>query len=311
MSNSISLIAILSLFTLLPFIIASGTCFIKFSIVFVIVRNALGLQQVPSNMTLNGVALLLSMFVMMPVGKEIYNNSQNENLSFNNVASVVNFVETGMSGYKSYLIKYSEPELVSFFEKIQKVNSSEDNEEIIDDDNISIFSLLPAYALSEIKSAFIIGFYIYLPFVVVDLVISSVLLTLGMMMMSPVTISTPIKLILFVAMDGWTMLSKGLILQYFDLSINPWGKNMDDIVFAGNRALYLILVMSAGPIAVATFVGLLVGLFQTVTQLQEQTLPFGVKLLCVSICFFLMSGWYGEKLYSFGIEMLNLAFARG
>ena len=74
MSNSISLIAILSLFTLLPFIIASGTCFIKFSIVFVIVRNALGLQQVPSNMTLNGVALLLSMFVMMPVGKEIYNN---------------------------------------------------------------------------------------------------------------------------------------------------------------------------------------------------------------------------------------------
>ena len=286
MSNSISLIAILSLFTLLPFIIASGTCFIKFSIVFVIVRNALGLQQVPSNMTLNGVALLLSMFVMMPVGKEIYNNSQNENLSFNNVASVVNFVETGMSGYKSYLIKYSEPELVSFFEKIQKVNSSEDNEEIIDDDNISIFSLLPAYALSEIKSAFIIGFYIYLPFVVVDLVISSVLLTLGMMMMSPVTISTPIKLILFVAMDGWTMLSKGLILQYFDLSINPSGKNMDDIVFAGNRALYLILVMSAGPIAVATFVGLLVGLFQTVTQLQEQTLPFGVKLLCVSICFF-------------------------
>ncbi|EEY8643073.1 EscS/YscS/HrcS family type III secretion system export apparatus protein [Escherichia coli] len=83
---------------------------------------------------------------------------------------------------------------------------------------------------------------------------------------------------------------------------------MDDIVFAGNRALYLILVMSAGPIAVATFIG---WLFQTVTQLQEQTLPFGVKLLCVSICFFLMSGWYGEKLYSFGIEMLNLAFARG
>lgn len=286
MSNSISLIAILSLFTLLPFIIASGTYFIKFSIVFVIVRNALGLQQVPSNMTLNGVALLLSMFVMMPVGKEIYYNSQNENLSFNNVASVVNFVETGMSGYKSYLIKYSEPELVNFFEKIQKVNSSEDNEEIFDDDNISIFSLLPAYALSEIKSAFIIGFYIYLPFVVVDLVISSVLLTLGMMMMSPVTISTPIKLILFVAMDGWTMLSKGLILQYFDLSINPLEKNMDDIVFAGNRALYMILVMSAGPIAVATFVGLLVGLFQTVTQLQEQTLPFGVKLLCVSICFF-------------------------
>ncbi|PSY44548.1 EscR/YscR/HrcR family type III secretion system export apparatus protein [Escherichia albertii] len=220
MSNSISLIAILSLFTLLPFFIASGTCFIKFSIVFVIVRNALGLQQVPSNMTLNGVALLLSMFVMLPVGKEIYYNSQNENLTFDNVESVVNFVETGMSGYKSYLIKYSEPELVNFFEKIRKADDNEENDEF-SKENISILSLLPAYALSEIKSAFIIGFYIYLPFVVVDLVISSVLLTLGMMMMSPVTISTPIKLILFVAMDGWTILSKGLILQYFDLSINP------------------------------------------------------------------------------------------
>ncbi|HEB1083303.1 TPA: EscR/YscR/HrcR family type III secretion system export apparatus protein [Escherichia albertii] len=220
MSNSISLIAILSLFTLLPFFIASGTCFIKFSIVFVIVRNALGLQQVPSNMTLNGVALLLSMFVMLPVGKEIYYNSQNENLTFDNVESVVNFVETGMSGYKSYLIKYSEPELVNFFEKIRKADDNEENDEF-SKENISILSLLPAYALSEIKSAFIIGFYIYLPFVVVDLVISSVLLTLGMMMMSPVTISTSIKLILFVAMDGWTMLSKGLILQYFDLSINP------------------------------------------------------------------------------------------
>ncbi|ENA4996354.1 EscR/YscR/HrcR family type III secretion system export apparatus protein [Escherichia albertii] len=220
MLNSISLIAILSLFTLLPFFIASGTCFIKFSIVFVIVRNVLGLQQVPSNMTLNGVALLLSMFVMLPVGKEIYYNSQNENLTFDNVESVVNFVETGMSGYKSYLIKYSEPELVNFFEKIRKADDNEENDEF-SKENISILSLLPAYALSEIKSAFIIGFYIYLPFVVVDLVISSVLLTLGMMMMSPVTISTPIKLILFVAMDGWTMLSKGLILQYFDLSINP------------------------------------------------------------------------------------------
>lgn len=104
MSNSISLIAILSLFTLLPFIIASGTYFIKFSIVFVIVRNALGLQQVPSNMTLNGVALLLSMFVMMPVGKEIYYNSQNENLSFNNVASVANSeVSTPVAGSKVLL----------------------------------------------------------------------------------------------------------------------------------------------------------------------------------------------------------------
>lgn len=86
---------------------------------------------------------------------------------------------------------------------------------------------------------------------------------------------------------------------------------MDDIVFAGNRALYLILVMSAGPIAVATFVGLLVGLFQTVTQLQEPDVAIWRQIIVRKYLLFLMSGWYGEKLYSFGIEMLNLAFARG
>lgn len=215
--NSISLIAVLSFFTLLPFIIAAGTCFVKFSIVFVIVRNALGLQQVPSNITLNGVALLLSMFVMMPVAQEIYTHSQEENISFTDVPSIVNFVNTGLDGYRDYLIKYADPELTEFFENIQKTKSVKENHES-DSSNISILSLLPAYALSEIKSAFKIGFYIYMPFVVVDLVISSILLTLGMMMMSPITISTPIKLILFVAMDGWTLLSKGLVLQYFELT---------------------------------------------------------------------------------------------
>ena len=82
---------------------------------------------------------------------------------------------------------------------------------------------------------------------------------------------------------------------------------MDSLVYAGNKALYLILVLSAGPIAVATLVGLLVGLFQTVTQLQEQTLPFGIKLLAVSLCLFMLSGWYGARLTGFAQELMLLA----
>ncbi|AZC38200.1 EscS/YscS/HrcS family type III secretion system export apparatus protein [Pseudomonas chlororaphis] len=82
---------------------------------------------------------------------------------------------------------------------------------------------------------------------------------------------------------------------------------MNDLVFAGNKALYLILILVAWPIIVATLVGLLIGLFQTVTQLQEQTLPFGFKLLAVSICLFLLSGWYGETLLSFSREVMRLA----
>jgi type III secretion protein R len=129
----------------------------------------------------------------------------------------VDYIENGLGGYKDYLEKYTDPDLAQFFEKAQ---TRKDGMNLVEDDQSSpsMLALLPAYALSEIKSAFKIGFYLYLPFVVVDLLISSILLALGMMMMSPITISVPIKLILFVALDGWTLLSKGMILQYIDLA---------------------------------------------------------------------------------------------
>ncbi|WP_213990325.1 EscR/YscR/HrcR family type III secretion system export apparatus protein [Sodalis sp. dw_96] len=216
MNTDIGLIGTLSFLSLLPFLIASGTCYIKFSIVFVMVRNALGLQQVPSNMTLNGVALLLALFVMAPVARDAYQSFHEQGVDMTNSESVMNFMENGLDGYKSYLQKYTDPELAQFFEKAQSQKNSD--ADIADGvSSPSMLALLPAYALSEIKNAFKIGFYLYLPFVVVDLLISSILLALGMMMMSPITISVPIKLILFVVLDGWTLLSKGLILQYIDL----------------------------------------------------------------------------------------------
>ncbi len=216
MTSDIGLIGALSFLSLLPFLIASGTCYIKFSIVFVMVRNALGLQQVPSNMTLNGVALLLALFVMAPVARDAYQSFNEQSVEMSNPESVMNFLETGLDGYKAYLQRYTDPELAQFFEKAQSQRNEDNN---VDDEfsTPSMLALLPAYALSEIKNAFKIGFYLYLPFVVVDLLISSILLALGMMMMSPITISVPIKLILFVVLDGWTLLSKGLILQYIDL----------------------------------------------------------------------------------------------
>ncbi len=85
---------------------------------------------------------------------------------------------------------------------------------------------------------------------------------------------------------------------------------MNDLVFAGNKALYLVLILSAGPIMVATLVELLVRFFQTVMQLQEQTLPFGIKLLSVTLCLFLLSGWYGETLLGFGREVISMALSR-
>ncbi len=217
-SNEVSLLTLVSLAALLPFLIATGTCFLKISIVLVMVRNAMGVQQVPSTMVLNGIAMMLSLFVMMPVILDIKNHSQEVNVDFTNSESIENYIDSGLDRYKLYLQKYSEPQLVNFFETIQKERSGE---YILEPgSSATLFALLPAYALSEIKSAFEIGFYIYLPFVVIDLVISSILLALGMMMMSPVTISVPVKLILFVSIDGWSLISKGLVMQYIELIPN-------------------------------------------------------------------------------------------
>lgn len=215
MESSTTLILTLALATLAPFIIAAGTCYLKFSIVLVMTRNALGVQQVPSNMVLNAIALMMALFVMTPIAKNTYQYIIENPVDITSPDSFERFSDDALGEYKRYLYKYSDPELLDFFEQAQgnRPDSYGDKENI----EKSLLSLLPAYALSEIKSAFIIGFYLYLPFIVIDLVVSCILLALGMMMMSPVTLSVPLKLILFIAMDGWTLLAKGLINQYLDL----------------------------------------------------------------------------------------------
>lgn len=219
LSNDISLIILLSAFTLLPFVIAGGTCFIKFSIVLVMVRNALGVQQVPSTLTLNGIALILTAFVMMPVTQKISRFIEDNHIDFNNTASVGLLMDRGLGSYRDYLVRYSDRDLIHFFYQVQQPRTLGVTPTLDDHDmnTLSLMTLMPAYALSEIQSAFKIAFYLYVPFVVIDMVVSSILLALGMMMMSPVTISIPIKLILFVTMNGWSLLTKGLIAQYADL----------------------------------------------------------------------------------------------
>ncbi|MCD6027537.1 MAG: type secretion system protein [Solimicrobium sp.] len=217
--NLYGMMAILFFASILPYLIASGTCFLKFSIVFILIRNALGVQQVPSNMALNGIALFMALFVMLPIVQQGFEQYQAENVQLNSIDSIRAFADTGLGGYRAYLKKYSDPELVEFFEKAQAGRLGEKEEGKREStESPSLVALLPAYALSEIQAAFKIGFYLYLPFVIVDMVISCILLALGMMMMSPVTISVPIKLILFVAMDGWGILSRGLVMQYIELA---------------------------------------------------------------------------------------------
>lgn len=214
-SNDVSLIAMLATAALLPFLVAVGTCYIKFTVVFTLVRNALGLQQVPSNMVINGISLILAFFVMQPIVTELYDAYAALERPPGSVVEIVQFLDTSLGSYKEYLVRHADPELLRFFHHAQ--TPGEVPAEMIDPQERSLLELLPAYALSELKDAFLMGFYIYLPFVIVDLVISSILLSLGMMMMSPVTVSAPIKLVLFVMLDGWAMLSTGLVKQYIDV----------------------------------------------------------------------------------------------
>lgn len=210
-SSELALILKLFILGLIPFVIAGGTCFIKFNIVFSLIKNAIGIQQIPTNMTTNAVALMMTLFVMYPVYNSIFLYSSEHEIEFDNVESVNDFLSEGLASYKEYLVKYSDKDLVEFFNNL---NSNQINTKA-GEDKFSFVSYMPSYALTEIRSAFEIGFYLYLPFLVIDLVVSNILLALGMMMMSPVTISLPIKLILFVAIDGWSRVSQGLILQYF------------------------------------------------------------------------------------------------
>lgn len=217
-NNDVSLIAILVAAAMLPFLIAVGTCYIKFTVVFTLIRNALGLQQVPSNMVINALSLMLAFYVMHPIVAGVQTAYAELDAPLTTVQETADFLDENLGSYRAYLARHADPELLSFFERARATDAGDVAPPGTAAEDRALAVLLPAYALSELKDAFLMGFYLYLPFVVVDLIVSSILLALGMMMMSPVTISAPIKLILFVVLDGWSLLSQGLVMQYMDVA---------------------------------------------------------------------------------------------
>ncbi len=217
-NNDVSLIAILAAAAMLPFLVAVGTCYIKFAVVFTLIRNALGLQQVPSNMVINALSLMLAFYVMHPIISGVQSAYAELDAPLTTVQQTADFLDESLGDYRAYLARHADTDLLDFFERARASGDDDMPPPDASAEERSLAALLPAYALSELKDAFLMGFYLYLPFVVVDLIVSSILLALGMMMMSPVTISAPIKLILFVVLDGWSLLSQGLVMQYLDVA---------------------------------------------------------------------------------------------
>jgi type III secretion protein R len=210
--DPITLSMALGLMALLPTLVIVTTCFLKIAMVMMLVRNALGVQQIPPNIALYGLALILTAYVMAPIGNRIYDITVSQPAAFKSVQSLVTTVRTGAEPLREFMLRNSRIDQRDFFVRTaQKMWGPELAADVRPTD---FLVLMPAFLVSELTSAFQIGFLLYLPFIVIDLIISNILLAMGMMMVSPVTISLPLKLFLFVAVDGWSRLIHGLIMTY-------------------------------------------------------------------------------------------------
>ncbi len=197
---------------LAPFIAVMVTSFTKLVVVLSLLRNALGLQQVPPNVVLNGLALVLSVYVMAPVGSEMGAKLQGINDIGNSTQSMLRAADVAKEPLREFLIKHSRPLERAFFLKTAQKSLKPGQSASLSERDFLV--VVPAFTVSELSIAFEIGFLIFLPFLVIDLVISNILMAMGMQMLSPTTVSMPFKLLLFVLIDGWVKLTHGLILTY-------------------------------------------------------------------------------------------------
>ena len=200
------------LLALAPYAAVMVTSFTKIVVVLSLLRNALGLQQVPPNVVLNGLALVLSVYVMYPVGQQMADRATAVPNAYTSTSGMLAAADAAKEPLREFMVKHAQPRERAFFLKTaQKALPADKAAALTDRDFIVI---VPAFTVTELATAFQIGFLIFLPFLVVDLIVSNILMAMGMMMLSPTTVSLPFKLLLFVLIDGWVKLTHGLVLTY-------------------------------------------------------------------------------------------------
>ncbi len=205
-SLTLQLLALMTTLTLLPSMLLMMTSFVRIIIVLSLLRQALGTGQTPPNMVLVGLSLFLTLFIMSPVFDNIYQNAllpyMNGSMPFEKALALA---EAPVRNFMT--MQTREDDITMFMQIAQK-------KEVVSVAEVPFTTLMPAFITSELKSAFTIGFMIYIPFVVIDLIVASVLMSMGMMMLSPMIISMPFKLMLFVLVDGWTLLMGSLASSF-------------------------------------------------------------------------------------------------
>lgn len=205
-SLSIQTLLLLTSLTFLPALILMMTSFTRIIIVFSLLRHALGTQTSPPNQVLVGLALFLTFFIMAPVGDRIYNEAYLP-LSENKIG-FQEALEKGAVPLRAFMLKQVRETDLATFTKVAKQPVPATADEI------PMRILIPAFVTSELKTAFQIGFIVFIPFLIIDMIVASVLMSMGMMMMSPVIVSLPFKIMLFVLVDGWNLLIGSLVLSF-------------------------------------------------------------------------------------------------
>lgn len=202
LSPVLQMLMIMSLFSLLPFVFTCMTSFLRYAIVFSFLKQALGTQQLPPAMVLIGLSIILTFYTMGPVFQQMWALGS---VPYQKTGSLVAAVAEGSKPLKEFMMKQTRQDDLAYFVELSKKRPPTSPEEI------TIWEVAPAYIISELKTAFEIGFIIFVPFIVLDLVVANILLALGMFMLSPTIISLPFKLLIFIAVDGWSLIVQGLV----------------------------------------------------------------------------------------------------
>lgn len=211
-SNQVQMMGLLAVMALVPFAIMMLTSFSKIVVVLSIVRSALGTQQAPPTMVLTGLAAVLSATVMAPTFDKMWTQGRQTWAEGPDAMAMFSSAGAVLQPLKDFLVKHGSAEERARFVDMARELRPEAEADAVSDADLSV--IVPAFVLTELKEAFIIGFLIFLPFLVLDMLIANVLLALGMQTLSPSQVSLPFKILLFVAVDGWALLARGLILGY-------------------------------------------------------------------------------------------------
>ena len=205
-ATSLQVIALLTVLTLAPAILIMTTSFTRIVIVLSFLRNALGVQQSPPNQIILGFAMFLTFFIMAPTWSKV--NREALTPYFDKKIDQKTALDLSVKPIKEFMVKFTREKDLSLFVRVAKIKRPRNIDEV------PVWVVIPAFIISELKTAFQMGFIIYIPFLVIDMVVSSVLMSMGMMMLPPIMISLPFKLMLFVLVDGWFLITASLVKSF-------------------------------------------------------------------------------------------------